>query len=92
MEIQMGPLCFYDMCNVEDIEDEVLLGEDLLLCDSSAPADSIQSKAKLMLRGPTIPLEMVRPLIVRCMTTAESVEVPPMEEVIVDAYVDRHED
>ena len=37
----MGLLCFNHMCFVADIVDEVLLGEDLWLCDSSGPADII---------------------------------------------------
>ena len=86
----MGHLCFNHMCVVVDIVDEVLLGEDPLLCDSPGPANIIQSEDKMMFRGANIPLKMARPSIVRCVTTAESVEVPPMEEVIVDAYMDRH--
>ena len=74
-----------------DIVDEVLLGEDLLLCDSPGPTNIIQSKEKMTFREATVPLNIARLLIVRHMTTAESVEVPPMEEVIVDAYLDRHE-
>ena len=42
----MGPLCFDYMCVVADIVDEVLLEEDLLLCDSSGPANIIQSEEK----------------------------------------------
>ena len=38
-----------------------------------------------------IPLKMVRPSVVKHVTVAEHVEVPSMEEVIFDAYVDRHE-
>ena len=34
---------------------------------------------------------MVRLSVVRCVTIAESVEMPLMEGIIVDAYVDRHE-
>ena len=34
---------------------------------------------------------MVWPSIVRCVIAVETVKVPPMEEVIMDAYVDRHE-
>ena len=34
---------------------------------------------------------MVRLSIVRHVTAAETVEVPSMEEVILEAYVDRHE-
>ena len=90
MEIQMGPLCFDHMCVVADIVDEVMLGDDLLLCKSSGPANIIQSKEKMMFRA-TIPLNMVRQAIVRCVTAAESVKVPRMEEVIVNTYVDRHE-
>ena len=36
-------------------------------------------------------LKRVRPPVVRHVTVAKSVEVPPMEEVIVDAYEDRLE-
>ena len=42
----MGLFCFDHMCVVADIVDEVLLGEDLLLCDSSSPAKIFQSEKK----------------------------------------------
>ena len=45
----------------------------------------------MIFRGATIPLKMVRLSIVRHVTAAESVKVPHIGEVIVDAYVDRHE-
>ena len=48
----MGPLCLDHMCFVADVVNGVLLGEDLLLCDSSAPPDIIQSEVKLILEGP----------------------------------------
>ena len=48
----MGPLCLDHMCFVADIVNEVLLGEDVLLCDSSVPTDIIQSEVKLILEGP----------------------------------------
>ena len=47
----MGPLCFKEMCVVTDTMDDVLLGEDILLCDSSGHADIIQSEEKC-LEGP----------------------------------------
>ena len=56
-------------CVLADIVDEVLLGEDLLLCDSSGPADIIQSEEKMMFRGTTIPLKAVQPSMVRHVTT-----------------------
>ena len=36
-------------------------------------------------------MKVVWPSVVRHVTVVESVELPPMEEVIVDVYVDRHE-
>ena len=62
-----------------------------MLCNSSDLVDIIQSKEKIMFRWTAILLKIVRPAIERHATTATHVEVPPMEEVIVDAYVDRHE-
>ena len=79
MEIQMGPLCFNQMC----IFDEV--------CDSCDPAAIIWFEEKIMFRGATIPMKMVRPSVVKYVTAAESIEAPLMGEVIVVAYVDRHE-
>ena len=52
MEIWMGPLCFNHMCIVADILDQVLLGEDPLLCNSSGSADIILSEEKRCLEGP----------------------------------------
>ena len=91
MEIRMGSLCFDHMCVVSDIVNEVLLGEDLLLCDTSGPADIIQLEEKMMFKGVSIPLKMVLPSVVRWVTVTEDVMVPSMEEVTVDAYVDRYE-
>ena len=51
MEIRMGLLCFDHMCVVADIVDEVLLGEDLFLCDPSGPANIIQSEEKMIFKG-----------------------------------------
>ena len=47
MEIRMISLCFDYMCVLADIGDEVLLEEDLLLCDPSGPADIIQPEKKM---------------------------------------------
>ena len=45
----------------------------------------------MVFHGVSIPLKLVKPPTTRRATIAESVEVPPMEEVIVDAYLDREE-
>ena len=45
----------------------------------------------MMFKGVSIPLKMALPSVVRWVTVAKDVMVPSMEEVIVDAYVDRYE-
>ena len=62
-----------------------------MLCDHSGPADIIQSEERIVFHGVSIPLKLVKPPTIRRATVAESVEVPPMEEIIVDAYLDREE-
>ena len=89
VEICMGPLCLEHECTVSNIVDEFLLGEDLMLCHPSGLADIIQSEERMVFYGVSIPLKLVKPPTIRRATVAESVEVPPMEEVIVDAYLDR---
>ena len=85
----MGPLCFEHECVVSEIVDKFLLDEDLMLCDPSGPADIIQSEERMIFHGVSIPLKLVKPPIIRRVTVADCFEVPPIEEVIVDAYVDR---
>ena len=91
VEILMGPLCFEHECTVSDIVDEFLLGEDLMLCDPTGPADIIQAEERMVFHGVSIPLKLIKLPTIRRATVTESVEVPPMEEVIVDAYLDREE-
>ena len=45
----------------------------------------------MIFRGATMPLKMVRLPVVRLATISKNVLVSPMEEDIVDAYVDQHE-
>ena len=44
-----------------------------------------------MFREATILLKMVRASVVRHVTIAESLKLPPIEEVIVNSCVERHE-
>ena len=60
IEIRMGPLYFDHMCFVPDTVDDVLLGEDLLIFESSVPADMIQSEEKMICREAVMLLKMVR--------------------------------
>ena len=85
----MHSLCFEHECVVCDIVDEFLLGEDLMLCDPSGPADIIMCAERMIFHGVSIPLKLVKPSNIRRVRAAVCFEVLPMEEVIVDACVDR---
>ena len=87
----MGPLCFEPECVVFNIVDDFLLAEAVMLYDPSGPADTIQSEERMIFQGVSIPLTLVKPLTIRRVTVADCFKVPPMEEIIVDAYVDRDE-
>ena len=51
----MGPVCFEHECVVSDIVDKFVLGEGLMLCDTSGPADIIQSEERMIFCGVSIP-------------------------------------
>ena len=72
----MGPFCFEHECVVSDIVDEVLLGEDLMLCDPSGPVDIIQSEDSMIFCGVYIPLKLVQPPTIRRVTVADCFEGP----------------
>ena len=90
MEINLGPLCFDHLCVVADTVDKVVAGVGPFLCDPLGPWILSKEEERMIFQGVSIPLKMVKPTIVRHVTTAENVEVPSMEELIVGAYVDRH--
>ena len=71
VEIHMGPLCFNHECVVSDIVDEFLLGENLMLCDPSDPADIIQSEERMIFNGVSIPPELVKPPTIRRVTVSD---------------------
>ena len=74
---------------VADIEDDVLLGADILLQDNSGPADLMFSENTMILKGGCIPLITVgsRPQLRRA-TAAENYLIPGMAEAIVDVFVE----
>ena len=92
MELQIGPLQFDHECRIVGITDDVLFGDDLLLDDPSGPADILNTKERMVFHGVSIPLELKWPSQIRRVTMAEDTVVPPMAEIIGQAYIDRRED
>ena len=92
-EIDLGPLMLDKTIAVAELADEVLVGADVLQFDPGGPADLILSQGVMVLRGKSIPvLQIGSRTMVRKVRSADHYTLPPMTEMIVDAFVDRHED
>ncbi|KAH3883837.1 hypothetical protein DPMN_007805 [Dreissena polymorpha] len=86
----LGPVEVTKEAVVADIEDQVLLGLDVLAGGNGEQADIFLSKNVISLRGKEIPLVKEGKRL-RKVTVAEDVTVPALSEVLVDVYVERHE-
>ena len=92
MELQIGLLQFDHECQIVGITDDVLFGDDLLFYDPSGPADILNTEQRMVFHGASISLELKLPSQIRRVTMAEDIVVPPMAEIIGQAYIDRGED
>ncbi len=89
--ITLGPLKLKKLLLVTDIEDDVLLGADILLQDESGPADLILSEGTLKLQGMNIPLHQVGVVkATRRVSVADHYVIPEQSEAILEAHIDRH--
>ena len=90
LELQLGPISIEKIVTIAEIEDEVLLGADILLKDPTGPADLILSKGWMVFRGVQIPVEKVGILKpIRRAHVADDYTVPGMSEAVLEVYVDR---
>jgi len=89
-EMGVGPLEMKMVLIVADIEDDVLLGGDILQRDPSGPADILLSKNEMILKGVTIPLTQIGvPKRSRKAYAADDYIIPAMSEAVIDVHVDR---
>jgi len=86
----LGPVKVICQAVVADIEDEVLLGLDVLAGEKDGQADIFLSKNIIKLKGKEIPLIPATRRL-RKVTVAEDVAIPGLSEVVVDVYVERDE-
>ena len=78
---------------VAEIEDDALLGYDVLMGGKKGPADILLSKGKILLDGHEIPcLQIGRNPKQRKVVMADDFCVPAQSEAVVDVYVERIED
>lgn len=88
--LDFGPMTVRKLMWVTETEDDVLVGNDILLQDESGPADIIASKGHMILRGYTVPLYRVGLINqVRRVYAADHFIIPGMSEAVLDAHVDR---
>ena len=92
-QIKLGDLELTQELIVTEIEDEGLLGMDILFQGSSGPADILLSENIIRLHGVSIPcFEIGLPDSVRKVSIAERIIVPGNSELIIDAFIERKED
>ncbi|KAH3706540.1 hypothetical protein DPMN_065927 [Dreissena polymorpha] len=77
---------------VAEIEDDVLLGIDILQNDDGGPADILLSKGVIVLKGKNIPcIQIVMKNDVRKVTAADHFIIPPLSEAVIDVFIERKE-
>ena len=77
---------------VADIDDDGLLGVDVLQSKSNGPADLLMSKGILLINKQEVPIIQVGPNTrIRRVTAADHFIIPPQSEAVVDVYVERQE-
>lgn len=77
---------------VADIEDEGLLGMDILFQGSEGPADILLSESIIRLNGVSIPcIQVGQSDTARKLTVAENFTIPGNSEMLVDVFTERNE-
>lgn len=88
--IQLGPLELEREMIVADIEDDCLLGIDILQNESEGPADLLLSKGIIRLLGKDIPCTQVGlNEKTRKVTAADDFVIPGQSEAVIDVFVAR---
>ena len=91
--IQLGELNLAKELIVADIEDDALLGYDILVDDERGPADLLLSQDRLVLRGIDVPCRRKgKQSRSRKVIVADDICIPGQSETLVDVFIERTED
>ena len=91
MDLVLGSLTLKCHVSIADIEDEVLLGADVLQQEGNT-ADILLSRGVMLLRGIAIPLKQVCPVSgVRKVSAVDDYVIPGLSEAVLDGYIERSE-
>lgn len=77
---------------VAEIEDEALLGFDILRGEKNGAADILLSKNRIVLDGKDIPCFQVSKNKTRRVVMAEDFQIPGSSEAVVDVFIERSEE
>jgi hypothetical protein len=93
LTLELGPLKIDRPVIIADIEDEILIGADILIRDPSGPADLLLSKKKMLFQDVEIPLIRIgTPYQARrVVAAADHFVIPALSEKIVDCFVESGE-
>ena len=92
-KIHLGPVKLQKEIIVAQIEDDGLLGMDILQNDESGPADIIMSEGIIRLKGHKVPcINMSTTEGSRKVTLADNYTIPGHSEALVDVFIDRTEE
>ena len=90
--IKLGPVELEIEAIVAEIDDDGLLGIDILQNGKNGPADLLMSKGMMVLNKKEVPMMQVGMTSrVRKVTAADHFVIPAQSECVVDVVVERHE-
>lgn len=89
-QLDIGELKFDLPLSVTKIDDDLLLGTDVLRDDPSGPCDILLSESKMMFRGTNLPIKCLsRRHKTRRVKAADRYVIPGLSQVIIDALIER---
>ena len=89
-DLQLGPVSLKRVLMVAEIEDQILLGDDILRRDPEGPMDILNMEEVMVFKGLWIPLHTVGEQEQKIKVLAVNMLVlPGMTEQIVDGYLDQ---
>lgn len=92
-ELQLGTLTVKKRVVVAEIEDDGLLGADILQQDRAGPADILLSQGIIKFRDTEIPcIQVGLKNRTRQVYAADNYEIPGYTEAVIDVHIDRFEE
>ncbi|MCG8032791.1 MAG: retroviral-like aspartic protease family protein, partial [Candidatus Thiodiazotropha taylori] len=90
--IQLGTVSLKIEAIVADIDDDGLIGVDVLQSSSKGPTDILMSKGVLMINEQEVPIIQIGVRTrIRRVTAADHFVIPPQSEAVVDVFIERQE-